>query len=123
MQSAYPETFVRDMACTPAEWQRWLPQAMGDCPWAPEPAEPVLPTSPGHLRESTAPGHLNAGAALTAQVASGRLSLSWQVAEPRRLGLAVIPRLLVRFAFDGVSDGQRLVFMKRFDLYTQRGGG
>ena len=123
MQSAYPETFLRDMACTPAEWQRWLPQAMGDCPWAPEPTEPGPLTGAGHPRESAVPGHLNPESALTAQVASGRLRLSWQVAEPRRLGLAVIPRLLVRFAFEGVSDGQRLVFMKRFDLYTQRGGG
>ena len=99
MQSDYPEAFERDMACTPAEWLRWLPQAMGDCPWAAQ------------------------GPSLTAQVAQGVLRVSWQVAEPRRLGLAVIPRLLVRFTFDGVAHHDRRAFMRRFDLYTQRGGG
>jgi hypothetical protein len=87
------------MACTPAEWLRWLPQAMGTCAWQ------------------------VAGSALTAELPQGRFSLSWQVTEPRRLGLAVIPRLLVRFAFDGVPEADRLSFMRRFDLYTQRGGG
>ena len=39
------------------------------------------------------------------------------------------PQLLVRFAFAfafafaGVDERQRYVFMKRFDLYMQRGGG
>ncbi len=87
------------MACTSAEWQRWLPQAMGTCAW--------------HL----------AGSELTAELPQGHLRLSWQVSEPRRLGLAVIPRLQVRFVFDRVPDGDRLSFMRRFDLYTQRGGG
>lgn len=108
MQSAYPEAFDRDMACTPAEWLRWLPQAMGACPWQ------LVP--PGHEMPHT-------GGSLSAQVAQGSLNVSWQVAEPRRLGLAVIPRLAVCFVFQSVSDAERTGFMKRFDLYTQRGGG
>jgi hypothetical protein len=39
------------------------------------------------------------------------------------LGSARIPRLLVRFAFTGLDEGPRYLFMKRFDLYMQRGGG
>jgi hypothetical protein len=34
-----------------------------------------------------------------------------------------LPRLHVSFSFDGVGDAQRARFMKRFDLYTHRGGG
>jgi len=34
-----------------------------------------------------------------------------------------IPRLWVCFEFDGMSDDERHRFMKRFDLYMQRGGG
>lgn len=108
MQSSYPAVFDRDMACTPTEWMRWLPQAMGESPWT--------------LELADAAPHATGGA-LTAQVAQGSLRVSWQVSEPRRLGLAVIPRLAVRFAFSDVHDEQRALFMKRFDLYTQRGGG
>ena len=87
------------MGCTESDWLGWLPRAMGDVHWQLQ------------------------GNALHAQVAGGQLHITWQVAEPRRLGLAVIPRLQVCFAFAGVPDGERLVFMKRFDLYTHRGGG
>ena len=99
MQSFYPEHFQRDMGCTESDWLGWLPRAMGDVPW----------------RVNDAGLHANVG--------SGELHVDWQVDEPRRLGLAVIPRLKVRFAFKGVPDGERLTFMKRFDLYTHRGGG
>ena len=53
----------------------------------------------------------------------GSLQIVWQPAAPRVLGLFHIPRLRVRFAFAGLDDGQRYAFMKRFDLYMQRGGG
>ena len=99
MQSFYAESFERDMGCTPADWLGWLPRALGDVPW-----------------------QLH-GDALFARVAGGQLHITWQVSEPRRLGLAVIPRLQVCFSFDGVGDADRLAFMKRFDLYTHRGGG
>jgi hypothetical protein len=35
----------------------------------------------------------------------------------------VMPRLHVHFQFTGMNDAQRYTFMKRFDLYMQRGGG
>ena len=33
MQSVYDERFERDMACTEAEWLRWLPAAIGEHHW------------------------------------------------------------------------------------------
>jgi hypothetical protein len=102
MYAFYPEHFVRDMGCTPAEWCLWLPQALGERPWQ----------WVGSDR-----------AALHANIGSGGLNLSWHPLEPRRLGLAVLPRLSVSFSFEGVSPADRHTFMKRFDLYTQRGGG
>jgi hypothetical protein len=34
-----------------------------------------------------------------------------------------MPILRVDFAFTGLDEAQRYAFMKRFDLYMQRGGG
>lgn len=99
MQSFYPETFERDMACTEAEWLAWLPRAVGAHPY--------------QLIGSQAQVSLD----------DGRLQLGWRVEPPRVIALMRLPRLAVRFAFSGVSEDQRHAFMKRFDLYTQRGGG
>lgn len=99
MQSSYPETFERDMACTEAEWRGWLPAAIGDH---------------GH--------ELYEGAAQV-QIGQGGLQLAWQVQPPRVIALVRLPRLLVRFAFHNVATQERTAFMRRFDLYTQRGGG
>jgi len=99
MQSTYPARFERDMGCTEQEWLGWLPAAMGPVAW-----------------------HRDA-ACVTADVSTGRLRISWRVAEPRSIALVRIPRLWVCFEFDGMSDDERHRFMKRFDLYMQRGGG
>jgi hypothetical protein len=99
VQSYYPETFERDMACTGAEWCAWLPAAIG--------------THHYELRESAA----------QVQIGGGVLQLAWQVQPPRVIALVRLPRLLVRFAFQDVAEAERLAFMQRFDLYTQRGGG
>ena len=90
MQSFYPERFEREMACTEADWLRWLPDAVGAHHW---------------------------------KLQDGALGLKCQVAEARVIGLVRMPRLLVSFRFAGLDDAQRLAFMKRFDLYMQRGGG
>ena len=34
-----------------------------------------------------------------------------------------MPRLKVRFRFNGLTDERRYTFMRYFDLYMQRGGG
>ena len=99
MQAFYAENFDREMGCTEKEWLGWLPQAMGAHPYK------------------------QVARALTAQVGGGELVLSWHVAAPRAIALARIPRLLVSFRFAGLDELQRYRFMKRFDLYMQRGGG
>ncbi len=99
MQAFYAAAFEREMGCTEREWLGWLPKAMG-----------VYPYQLG-------------AQSLTAQIGDGSLELSWRTAEPRAIGLARIPRLLVSFRFVGLGDEARLTFMKRFDLYMQRGGG
>jgi hypothetical protein len=99
MQSFYPERFERDMGCTEAEWLRWLPDAIGDHFWK------LHPNAAG------------------VRIGDGALGLTWMVAEPRVIALMRMPRLVVRFRFAGLDDTQRHAFMKRFDLYMQRGGG
>ncbi len=99
MQPHYAEAFERDMGCTEAEWLGWLPAALGDAAWQRD------------------------GACVQAAIGPGRLRIDWQAAPSRVLGSARIPRLLVRFAFTGLDEGPRYLFMKRFDLYMQRGGG
>lgn len=99
MQSSYDERFEREMGCTEAEWLRWLPDAVGENHWK-------LQTQSAGVR-----------------IGDGALGLKWQVGEPRVLGLAHIPRLHVQFRFAGVDEAARYTFMKRFDLYMQRGGG
>jgi hypothetical protein len=100
LQSFYPETFDREMGCTVAEWLMWLPAAMGDVPW----------TQQGDTLQAVLPAH-------------GQLRIVWRTGEPRRIALFSLPRLHVSFAFTGLDDAQRYSFMKRFDLYMQRGGG
>ena len=43
--------------------------------------------------------------------------------KPAPFCLARIPRLLVSFRFSCLEEAQRYLFMKRFDLHMQRGGG
>ena len=99
MQSFYEAQFERDMGCTEADWLRWLPGAIGDHFYKLQPH------------------------ACGVRIGEGALGLKWEVAEPRVIALMRTPRLLVSFRFAGVDDAQRYAFMKRFDLYMQRGGG
>jgi hypothetical protein len=99
MQAFYAENFDREMGCTEKEWLGWLPNAIG-----PHPCQQIAQ-------------------ALIARIGEGQLALSWRVAEPRAIGLARIPRLMVSFRFTALDEAQRYLFMKRFDLYMQRGGG
>lgn len=99
MQSFYPTQFDREMGCTETEWLMWLPAAMGDVPWR------------------------QGAQSVQADVGGGALQIHWRTGEPRRIALISMPRLHVGFAFNGLDDAQRYRFMKRFDLYMQRGGG
>jgi hypothetical protein len=99
MQSTYAERFEREMGCTQAEWLMWLPAAIGDHPWQRE------------------------GDSALIQIAPGTLFLEWSAGEARVIALMRLPRLHVAFRFHGLDAQQRFAFMKRFDLYMQRGGG
>jgi hypothetical protein len=99
VQSAYAERFEREMGCTEAQWLMWLPAAIGEREW--------------RLEAATA----------TVRIDRGVLTLEWRTGEPRVIAQVRMPRLHVKFGFEGVDADQRLVFMKRFDLYMQRGGG
>ena len=60
----------------------------------------------------------------TVQIAGGgQLDLEWTPLPPRQIALMRMPRMAVRFRFDGLDDAERERFMRYFDLYMQRGGG
>ena len=104
MQAFYAAKFSREMGCTEAEWLGWLPAAMGQHSWQ------------------------RRGCTLSAEIKNpdgslGFMHVTWQDIQPRQIALMRIPRLLVHFQFDGLTDAQRYIFMRRFDLYMQRGGG
>ncbi|MGI9133033.1 MAG: hypothetical protein ACR2I0_03685 [Rhodoferax sp.] len=99
MQSYYPQRFEREMGCTEEDWLRLLPQAIGAHHWK-------LQTHSAGVR-----------------IGDGALGLQWEVGAARVIALVRMPRLLVRFRFAGLDDAERYAFMKRFDLYMQRGGG
>jgi hypothetical protein len=99
MQAFYPASFEREVGCTEAEWLMWLPAAIGVCPWQ------------------------QSGRAIHVVIGEGRLELLWHPLPPRQIALIRMPRLAVSFRFEGVADEVRHAFMKRFDLYMQRGGG
>ncbi|MBW8315949.1 MAG: hypothetical protein K0M73_13855 [Hydrogenophaga sp.] len=87
------------MACTEAEWLHWLPRAVGP-----------------HAYQVS-------GTSAQVSIGEGELRLVWQVMPPRVIALMRMPVLRVSFAFSGLDATQRFAFMKRFDLYMQRGGG
>jgi hypothetical protein len=99
MQASYDERFQRDMGCTEQEWLGWLPAAVGSHGWQRD------------------------GSSAWVEIPPGKLRLCWQVQPPRVIALMRMPVLRVDFAFSGLDAAQRYVFMKRFDLYMQRGGG
>lgn len=101
MQASYPERFERDMGTTETEWRSALPRAIG----------PSVSWS------------LDGERCAVVHVGSGTLRISWSVLPERRIALLVMQRLGVTFEFKGVDAGQRLAFMKPFDLAMQRGGG
>lgn len=99
VQASYAAHFVREMGCVEAEWLRWLPAAIGDHPWSRD------------------------GSSAAVNLHGGRLVLRWRALEPMRIGLVRMPRLEVEFEFTDLGADARLIFMRRFDLYMQRGGG
>lgn len=99
MYGWYPERFEREMGCTEDELLRWLPGALEGA---------TLHPGTGVVR---------------AEFPAGRVTLAWQPLSPRRIALLAMPRMRVSFNFDAMDDAARQRVMRRFDLYTQRGGG
>ena len=104
MQADYPSHFVREMGCKPHEFTQWLQAALTEYVWQCQATQAWvdIPQAEGVV---------------------GRLCLQWQVLPDRCIALIRIPRLEVRYAFEGVSDADRKRFMQRLDLFMQRGGG
>lgn len=96
----FDAAFEREQGCTEAEWLGWLPGAVG-----------------GHALRLTAPGRARV------DIGNGRLELAWTVLPPRQIALMRMPRLQVRYRFEGLDAEARSRFMQYFDLYLQRGGG
>jgi len=96
----FPEAFEREQGLAETEWLRTLPGAVRD-----------------HALALPAPGRA------VVSIGTGTLELDWAMLPPRRLGLVQLPRMAVRYRFDGVDAQARNEFMRYFDLYTQRGGG
>lgn len=99
--AVYAEAFERDTGCTEAEWLGWLPGACQGHPL-------TLGPRPGQAQVTLGAGHL---------------VLDWQVLPPRRIALVQLPRMMVRYRFTDVAADDRVAFMRRFDLFMQRGGG
>ncbi len=96
----FPERFEREQSFSEADWLRCLPGAVRD-----------------HGLALPAPGRA------VVNIGPGTLELGWTMLPPRRLGIVQLPRMAVRYRFDGVDGAARNHFMRYFDLYTQRGGG
>ena len=114
MQGQYPAQFVRDMGCTEPEWLKWLQAALPDFPWHQARGQAQVPLC-------VQPDATGVSSVLPNE--HGVLHLNWKTLPTRQIALMRIPRLQVEFRFEGLSDGARTHFMRRFDLLTQRGGG
>ena len=96
----FPERFEREQSVSEADWLRCLPGAVRT-----------------HALALPSPGRA------VVNIGTGRLEIGWTMLPPRRLGIVQLPRMAVRYRFDGVDVQARDEFMRYFDLYTQRGGG
>jgi len=95
--------FVREMGCTPEDLVRWLPQALGD----------LYPNSTVVLD-----GNILLSAKIPELQIEGRSKPS------RKIALLDIPVLDLRLKFaKNWTAIQCEAALKRFDLYTRRGGG
>ncbi len=103
MQAFYETTFERDMGSTINDFRRNLPDAFA-------PLDVRWPAGP---HGDTARVLLNSGVA----------TIDWRGLPPRVIGLVSLPRVHVRFAFDGTDPAEWQRVMKRFDLVMLRGGG
>lgn len=96
----FPERFEREQSVSEADWLRCLPGAVRS-----------------HALALPSPGRA------VVCIGAGKLELHWTMLPPRQLGIVQLPRMSIRYHFDGVDAATRREFMRYFDLYTHRGGG
>jgi hypothetical protein len=95
--------FVREMGCTPEDLVRWLPQALGD----------LYPHS--NLV-------IDGRSLLVAK--NPQLQIMGSIKPARKIALLHIPVLDLKLEFaENWTSHQCEAALKRFDLYTRRGGG
>jgi hypothetical protein len=95
--------FVREMGCTPEDLVRWLPQALGDL----------------YLNSTVV---LDGRILLSAQ--NPQLQIEGSSKPSRKIALLDIPVLDLRLKFaENWTAIKCDAALKRFDLYTRRGGG
>ncbi len=118
--SRYPKQFEREMGCSEADWLRWLPDAIGDHEWSLQGRSAKVEL--GYQRESRGGGEEQGDQPAASAGLSPSLTLAWQPLPPLTIAQLSLPRLRVSFKFEGVGEAERQQFMRRFDLYLQRGG-
>ena len=94
---------VREMGCTLADFERWLPGATRHAPVV------TQPDGDGVRHRIT--------------VGDGIVEIDLQPLPPRRIALFCLPVLRVTFRFPGLDQAARTAFLTHFDHYTRRGGG
>lgn len=94
-----PVTLTREMGCTLAEFERWLPGA----------TRHARIDSDADSRRVHAEG--------------GIVDITLAELPPRRIASIVLPVLSVTFRFIDMPDAARTAFLTYFDHYTRRGGG
>lgn len=98
-----PFRLEREMGCTVAEFERWLPGASRH-------ARIESRSEADGIRHSI---HTHGGA----------VEILLQERPPRRIASVSLPVLAVTFLFHGMDDAGRADFLTYFDHYTRRGGG
>jgi hypothetical protein len=89
----------REMGCTMADFERWLPGATR------------------HARIDSS------GSRHRVHLAGGMVDITLTECPPRRIAMMTLPVLSVCFDFIGVEAAARDEFLRYFDNYTRRGGG
>ncbi|HEY5790010.1 MAG TPA: hypothetical protein VIX81_05250 [Gammaproteobacteria bacterium] len=89
----------REMGIDHADFRRLLPHALGQLRWR-----------GGETRFSIAVG-------------AGEVTIELGPERVRRIALLELPVTPVRFAWEGLAEGEFERFLERFDHYYRRGGG
>ena len=87
------------MGCTRSEFLAWLPGAVGGASYDVE------------------------GDSIRIRYQTGEVQIRVAQKADRKLGLLLVPVLVVTIRFSGIDPPERQEFLRHFDLFTRRGGG